>query len=149
MQKIKTFLWYNDIAEEAANYYVAAFKNSEVTHVMRQNGKVLVVEFTLDGVQYVALNGGTYQKLTEAVSLMVSTADQAETDKLWDYFVKDGKPSMCGWLTDQFGLSWQIVPARFMEMMREGNAEQQTCVMAAMMQMVKFDISVLEAAFAA
>jgi predicted 3-demethylubiquinone-9 3-methyltransferase (glyoxalase superfamily) len=147
MQKIKTFLWYDDNAEEAATYYVAAFKNSKITNVNRQGGKAFVVEFILDGVEYVALNGGPMFKLSEAVSLMVSTENQAETDRLWDYLVAGGSPSMCGWLKDQFGLSWQIVPARFMEMMRVGTAEQQGRVMGAMMQMVKFDESLLEVAF--
>jgi predicted 3-demethylubiquinone-9 3-methyltransferase (glyoxalase superfamily) len=147
MQKIKTFLWYDDNAEAAATYYVAAFQDSKITHVMRFNGKVLVVEFTLAGVQYVAMNGGPRNKLTDAVSIMVSTENQTETDRLWDYLLAGGRPSACGWLTDKFGLSWQIVPARFMEMMREGTAEQQGRVMGAMMQMVKFEESALEAAF--
>ena len=145
-QKIKTFLWFDDNAEEAATYYVAAFKDSKITHVMRNNGKAFVVEFTLGGVDYVAMNGGPMFKLSEAVSLMVGTVDQAETDKLWDYLVEGGSPSMCGWLKDKFGLSWQIVPKRFMELMRDGTPEQSGRVMGAMMQMRKFDIAQLEAA---
>ena len=145
-QKIKTFLWYDDNAEEAVTYYVAAFKDSKITRVMRQNGKAFVVEFTLGGVDYVALNGGPMFKFSEAVSLMVSTDDQAETDKLWDDLVEGGVPSMCGWLKDKFGLSWQIVPKRFMELMRDGTPEQSGRVMAAMMQMHKFDIALLESA---
>jgi predicted 3-demethylubiquinone-9 3-methyltransferase (glyoxalase superfamily) len=147
VQKIKTFLWFDGNAEEAAIYYVAAFKNSKITHVNRQNGKAFVVEFTLDGIEYVALNGGPMFKLSEAMSLMVNTENQAETDQLWDYLVAGGSPSMCGWLKDQFGLSWQIVPARFMEMMRVGTPEQQTRVMGAMMQMRKFEEAALELAF--
>jgi predicted 3-demethylubiquinone-9 3-methyltransferase (glyoxalase superfamily) len=145
-QKIKTFLWYDDNAEEAATYYVAAIPNSKITHVQRQGGKAFVVEFTLGGVAYIALNGGPMYQLNEACSLMVGTEDQAETDRLWDYLVAGGKPSRCGWLKDKFGLSWQIVPNRFMELMREGTAEQAGRVMNAMMQMAKFDISKLEAA---
>jgi predicted 3-demethylubiquinone-9 3-methyltransferase (glyoxalase superfamily) len=145
-QKIKTFLWYDENAEEATIYYVAAFKDSKITHVMRNNGKVLVVEFTLAGVEYMAMNGGPRNKLSDAVSLMVSTEDQAETDRLWDYLVAGGSPSMCGWLKDKFGLSWQIVPKRFMELMRDGTPDQQGRVMNAMMQMSKFDIAGLEAA---
>jgi predicted 3-demethylubiquinone-9 3-methyltransferase (glyoxalase superfamily) len=147
VQKIKTFLWFDGNAEEAAIYYVAAFKNSKITQVNRQNGKAFVVEFTLDGIEYVALNGGPMFKLSEAMSLMVNTENQAETDQLWDYLVAGGSPSMCGWLKDQFGLSWQIVPARFMEMMRVGTPEQQTRVMGAMMQMRKFEEAALELAF--
>jgi predicted 3-demethylubiquinone-9 3-methyltransferase (glyoxalase superfamily) len=146
MQKVKTFLWFDDKAEEAANYYVAAIPNSKITHVQRQGGKAFVVEFTLGGVAYLALNGGPMFQLNEACSLMVSTVDQAETDRLWDYFCKGGKPSRCGWLKDQFGMSWQIVPARFMELMRESTPEQAGRVMGAMMQMGKFEIAKLEEA---
>ncbi len=145
-QKIKTFLWFDGNAEEAATYYVAAFKNSKITHVSRNGGKAFVVEFTLGGVDYVALNGGPMFKLTEAVSLMVDTEDQADTDRLWDYLVKGGSPSRCGWLKDQFGLSWQIVPKRFMELMRDSTSEASARVMAAMMQMGKFEIAKLEEA---
>jgi predicted 3-demethylubiquinone-9 3-methyltransferase (glyoxalase superfamily) len=146
MQKVKTFLWFDDKAEEAANYYVAAIPNSKITHVQRQGTKAFVVEFTLGGVEYIALNGGPMFKLNEACSLMVSTENQAATDRLWDYFCKGGKPSRCGWLVDQFGLSWQIVPARFMDLMRESSPEQAGRVMAAMMQMSKFEIAELEKA---
>lgn len=146
MQKVKTFLWFDGNAEEAATYYVAAIPNSKINHVQRQGGKAFVVEFTLDGVAYIALNGGPMYKLNEAVSLMVSTDNQAETDRLWDYFVKGGSPSRCGWLKDQFGLSWQIVPKRFMELMRESTPEASGRVMGAMMQMGKFEIDKLEAA---
>ncbi len=145
-QKIKTFLWFNDNAEEAATYYVAAFKDSKITHVNRNGDKAFVVEFTLAGIDYIAMNGGPMFKLSEAVSLMVSTDDQAETDKLWDYLVAGGSPSQCGWLKDKFGLSWQIVPKRFLELMLQGNAEARGRVMNAMMQMGKFDIAKLEAA---
>jgi predicted 3-demethylubiquinone-9 3-methyltransferase (glyoxalase superfamily) len=146
MQKIKTFLWFNDNAEEAATHYVAAFKDSKITHVSRNGDKAFFVEFKLAGVEYVALNGGPMFKLSEAVSLMVSTDDQTETDRLWDYLVEGGEPSRCGWLKDKFGLSWQIIPKRFMELMRDGTTEQQGRVMNAMMEMVKFDIEKLEAA---
>jgi predicted 3-demethylubiquinone-9 3-methyltransferase (glyoxalase superfamily) len=145
-QKLKTFLWYDDNAEEAAIFYVAAFKDSKITHVMHYENNVLVVEFTLAGVDYVAMNGGPRNKLSDAVSIMVSTNNQAETDRLWNYLVEGGMPLMCGWLRDKFGLSWQIVPVRFMELMREGTTDQQARVMSAMMQMVKFDIAALEVA---
>jgi predicted 3-demethylubiquinone-9 3-methyltransferase (glyoxalase superfamily) len=145
-QKIKTFLWFDDNAEEAATYYVAAFKDSKITHVNRNGSKAFVVEFTLAGIDYVALNGGPMFKLSEAVSLMVSTVDQTETDRLWDYLVAGGTPSRCGWLKDKFGLSWQIVPQRFMELMLKGTPEARGRVMGAMMQMGKFEIDKLEAA---
>jgi len=145
-QKIKTFLWFDDNAEEAATYYVAAFKDSKITHVNRNGAKAFVVEFILAGINYVAMNGGPMFKLNEAVSLMVSTQDQAETDQLWNYLVAGGTPSRCGWLKDKFGLSWQIVPKRFMELMLQGTTEARGRVMAAMMQMGKFEIAQLEAA---
>jgi len=145
-QKIKTFLWFNDTAEEAATYYVAAFRDSKITHVNRNGDKAFVVEFTLAGIDYIAMNGGPMFKLSEAVSLMVSTEDQVETDRLWDYLVAGGTPSRCGWLKDKFGLSWQIVPRRFMELMLKGTPEARGRVMSAMMQMGKFEIAKLEAA---
>jgi predicted 3-demethylubiquinone-9 3-methyltransferase (glyoxalase superfamily) len=145
-QKIKTFLWFDDNAEEAASYYVAAIPNSKITHVNRNGDKAFVVEFTLAGIEYVALNGGPMFKLSEAVSLMVSTEDQAETDKLWDYLVAGGQASRCGWLKDKFGLSWQIVPKRFMQLMTQGTPEIRGRVMGAMMQMGKFEIAALEKA---
>ncbi len=146
MQKVKTFLWFDDNAEEAATYYVSAIPNSKITHVNRNGDKAFVVEFTLAGVDYIAMNGGPMFKLNESCSLMVSTEDQAETDRLWDYLVAGGQPSRCGWLKDKFGLSWQIVPKRFMQLMLQGTPEARGRVMAAMMQMGKFEIDKLEAA---
>lgn len=154
-QKIKTFLWFDNQAEAAVNYYMAAFKDSKITHVARYGeagpgpkGQVMIVEFTLAGQQFVALNGGPHFKFTEAISLMVTCEDQAEVDRLWNHLVAGGAPSQCGWLKDKYGLSWQIVPRRFFEMMRDKDSAKTGRVMAAMMQMAKFDVAALERAFA-
>ena len=150
-QKIKPFLWFNTEAEQAANYYIAAFKDSKITNVQRQSsGAVMVVEFNLSGQDYVALNGGPHFKLNEAFSLMVTAEDQAEVDHLWAYFIADGgAPSRCGWLKDKFGLSWQIVPQRFFELMKGPDKAGSSRVFQAMMGMTKFDIAALEKAYSA
>ena len=117
-QKIKTFLWYDKEAEEAANYYVAAFKNSKVDHIERlgdigpkESGSVTIVEFTLAGQQFVAMNAGPTFKFNNAISMFVLCEDQAEVDRLWTHLLAGGgKEQACGWLNDKFGLSWQIVP---------------------------------------
>lgn len=154
-QKIRTFLWFDTEAEEAVNYYMAAFKDSKITHIARYGeagpgpkGQVMIVEFTLAGQQFVALNGGPHFKFTEAISLLVTCEDQAEVDRLWNHLVAGGLPSQCGWLKDKYGLSWQIVPRRFMEMMKDKDKKKTDRVFAAMMQMVKFDVAALEKAYA-
>jgi predicted 3-demethylubiquinone-9 3-methyltransferase (glyoxalase superfamily) len=119
MQKITPFLWFDTQAEEAARFYVSLFKNSKVGQVARYGdagpgpkGQVMTVTFELDGLHFTALNGGPNYKFTEAVSLQVDCADQAEIDELWRKLTQDGgEPGACGWLKDRFGLSWQIVPA--------------------------------------
>jgi predicted 3-demethylubiquinone-9 3-methyltransferase (glyoxalase superfamily) len=108
----------------------------------------MVVEFILAGQQFVALNGGPLFKFIEAISFVVTCEDQAEVDRLWDHLVAGGAPSRCGWLKDRYGLSWQIVPRRFMEMMRDKDTAKTSRVMAAMMQMAKFDVAALESAYA-
>ena len=149
-QKIRPFLWFNTEAEQAANYYVAVFKDSKITSVQRQSsGAVMVVEFNLAGQDYVALNGGPHFKLNEAFSLMVTAEDQAEVDHLWAYLTAGGAPSRCGWLKDRFGLSWQIVPQRFFELMKAPDKAGSSRVFQAMMGMTKFDIAALERAYSA
>ena len=147
-QKIKTFLWYDGGAEAAVNHYIKAFKNSSIDFISRQGDNVFVIEFTLAGQHYIALNGGSMFKPTEATSLFVSCDDQAEVDFLWEHLTKGGTASRCGWLKDQWGYSWQIVPKRFMEMMKDQTEGKASRVMAAMMQMGKFDIAELEKAYA-
>ncbi|MGH6820164.1 MAG: VOC family protein [Methylocella sp.] len=153
-QKIKTFLWFDTQAEEAVNHYMAAFKDSKISYIARYGeggpgpaGQAMIVEFALAGQQFIALNGGPHFKFTEAISLLVTCEDQAEIDRLWDHLVSGGSPSQCGWLKDRYGLSWQIVPRRFMEMMQNKDAAKTGRVMAAMMQMVKFDVAALEKAY--
>ena len=140
-------MWFDDQAEEAAQHYVAAFKNSKIDHVTRQGAKAFVVNFTLDGLQYVALNGGPMFKPTEAFSLAVTCDDQSEVDRLWEHLLQGGGvPSRCGWLKDRWGYSWQIVPERFFELMQSPDSAVGGRVMQAMMQMTKFDIAKLEVA---
>lgn len=149
-QKITTFLWYDNNAVEAANFYVSLFEDSRVNEIVPgPNGTALVVKFTLGGVDYIALNGGPYYKLNEAVSLSVDCADQAEIDELWEKLTADGgSTSQCGWLKDRFGLSWQIVPAALGKLMTDPDPARSGRVMGALMQMVKIDIAALEAAHA-
>lgn len=155
LQKIRTFLWYDKEAEEAATHYTAAFKNSKVDHIDRlgeigpkESGSITIVEFTLVGQQFIAMNAGPAFKFNNAISMFVLCEDQAEIDRLWDHLLAGGgKEQACGWLTDRFGLSWQIIPKRHMEMMRDPDKAKRDRVLAAMMEMVKFDIAALEKAY--
>ncbi len=149
-QKITPFLWFDNEAEEAAKHYVAAFKNSSIDNVMKQQGgdRAFMVSFTIAGQKYSAMNGGPMFKPNEAFSFFVECDDQAEVDRLWDHLLQGGgKESRCGWLKDRWGFSWQIVPKRFIEMMKGGDGAASGRAMQAMMQMVKFDIAELEKAY--
>ena len=155
MRKIAPCLWFDDNAEEAVNYYVSLFANSSIDKVMRwgdfseNKGKVLAMDFTIEGRPFMALNGGPHFKFSEAVSFFVECKDQAEVDMFWDKLTADGgAPSQCGWLKDRFGLSWQIVPARLMQLMHDPDAAKATRVTQAMMQMTKIDVATLEKAAA-
>ncbi|MBU3028512.1 VOC family protein [Paracoccus marinaquae] len=150
--KVKTCLWFDDQAREAAEFYVSLLPDSHIGQVSRypegqdmaQPGKVLVVEFTLAGTPYQALNGGPHFQLSEAASISVQTEDQAETDRLWRALTADGgAESQCGWLKDRFGLSWQIVPRRATELLGGPDAAK---VWPVLMTMHKIDIAALEAA---
>lgn len=145
MQKINPFLWFNNQAEEAANFYVSIFKNSKVLSKMPgPNGTVMGVSFQLDGQEFKALNGGPQFQFTPAISLFVNCETQSEVDELWSKLTAGGgKPGRCGWLTDKFGLSWQIVPTVLGELLRGGKGGQ---VMGALMQMDKLDIDGLKQA---
>ena len=156
MQKITPFLWFDHgQAEAAANLYVSLFDDSEVLEVSRfpadtpsaPEGDVMTVSFRLAGQDYTALNGGPEFPFTEAISLAVSCADQAEVDRLWDALIADGgEPSQCGWLKDRFGLSWQIVPDRLNELMADPDPERARRATEAMLTMGKLDVAALEAA---
>ena len=153
-QKIKTFLWFDTNAEEAANFYVSVFKNSKIVSVSRYGdtgpgakGSVMTIEFQLEGQAFLALNGGPNFKFTEAISLLVDCGGQQEVDELWSKLTAAGGQEVeCGWLKDKFGLCWQIVPARFFELILDPDKAKADRVMRAMMQMKKFDIAGLERA---
>ncbi|MFF8282630.1 VOC family protein [Streptomyces albus] len=154
MQKIKTFLWFDDQAEEAANFYVSLFDGSRIVEVTRYSeagpgepGSVMTVVFELAGQQYVALNGGPQFTFTEAVSLQVDCDSQEEVDSLWEKLTADGgRPGPCGWLRDKYGLSWQIVPRRLFELLADSDKRRAESVTRAMLGMGKLDVAQLEAA---
>ena len=155
-QKITPFLWFNQEAEEAANLYVSLFKDSKILGVSRYGdagpgpkGSAMTVEFQLAGQRFIALNGGPHFKFTEAISLFVSCDSQEEVDTLWSRLTANGgQEGQCGWLKDRFGLSWQIVPSRFMQMIQDKDPKRSQRVMQAMLTMKKFDIARLEEAYA-
>lgn len=149
MQQITPFLWFDTQAEEAARYYCQAFPNSKIHDVMRNaDGSVLVVNFELNGQRFDGLNGGPLYKFNEAVSFVIRCQDQAEVDHYWDRLTDGGKAIQCGWLRDRFGLAWQVVPTEFFALASQSDKAAAGRVMAAMMQMVKFDIAALRAASA-
>jgi predicted 3-demethylubiquinone-9 3-methyltransferase (glyoxalase superfamily) len=154
MQKITTFLWYDDKAEEAANLYVSLFKNSKIETVSRYGdagpgpkGSVMVVNFQLEGQKFMALNGGPHFTFTPAISLMVNCETQQEVDELWDKLSAGGRKDRCGWLQDKYGLSWQIIPTVLGQLMSDPDPEKSSRVMKAMMQMDKLDIQRLQEAY--
>ena len=161
MKQIQPCIWFQGNAEEAMNYYVATFKNSKITHIERYTGdqgipgekelegKVLTGVFEINGQQFTCLDGGPIFELSGAISLMAEFDDQDEFDAAWDKLVDGGKTQQCGWVTDRFGVTWQIVPAALGEMMSDPSAttEQKQALMNAMMPMVKLDIKKLTAAF--
>jgi predicted 3-demethylubiquinone-9 3-methyltransferase (glyoxalase superfamily) len=155
VQKITPCLWYTHNAEEAANFYATLLPDSRVDKIVRApadtpsgpEGSVLVVEFTLAGQKYVGLNGGPNFPFTEAVSFMIRTEDQAETDRLWEALIANGgEESACGWLKDRWGLSWQITPKRLLELISDSDRDRARRATEAMMKMVKIDIAELERA---
>jgi len=157
IQKITPFLWYNKEAEEAAAFYASIFPEARVTRVTAlptdspsgPAGSVKIVEFELFGQQFTAMSAGPLDPFNHAISLLVSCKDQAEIDRYWDGLLADGgTPEQCGWLRDRYGLCWQIVPARFDEMMADPDRARAKRVADAMLKMVKLDIAALEAAYA-
>ena len=156
MQTITTFLWFDDKAEEAAKFYVSIFPNSKIVAVTHYGdagggppGKVMTVDFELDGQQFIALNGGPQFPFTEAISLVVNCETQAEIDRYWEKLTAGGKEVQCGWLKDRYGLSWQVVPTILSnEMRRGGDPARLDRMMKVVLQSVKFDIEKLKAAAA-
>lgn len=156
MQKITPFLWFNNEAEEAANFYVSIFKNSKVETVKRYGdagpgpkGSVMIVKFTLEGQEFTALNGGPQFSFTPAISLFVNCETQAEVDELWETLSAGGRKDRCGWLTDKYGLSWQIIPRALMKLMGDPDPAKSQRVMKAMLAMDKIDIDRLQQAYEA
>lgn len=143
IQKITPYLWFDSQAKEAADFYCSIFKNSKVN-----SSSELIVEFELDGMQFIALNGGPRHKFTEAISFVVYCDDQEEVDYFWSSFVSNGgREDMCSWCKDRYGLSWQIIPISFMEMMKTGTPRQVKQVTEAMLKMRKMIIADFEKAF--
>jgi predicted 3-demethylubiquinone-9 3-methyltransferase (glyoxalase superfamily) len=152
MNKVTPFLMFNDQLEAAIEFYTATFPDSEVRNVTRggKGGPVISAEFVVGGQRFVGYNGGKHFRFTDGFSLFVDCEDQREVDKYWGKLVRAGaKPSRCGWITDPFGLSWQIIPRRFMELMGDPNPRKAQAVVGAMMKMSKLDVAALEKAHAA
>ncbi|MDB5259036.1 MAG: hypothetical protein JWO73_244 [Candidatus Taylorbacteria bacterium] len=158
MQKITPFLWFDNQAEEAANFYVSIFKNSKITAVTRYDkasaevsgrpeGSAMTVGFELDGQEFAALNGGPIFKFTEATSFVIDCKDQQEVDYFWSKLTADGgEESQCGWLKDKFGLSWQVVPSGLSDLLGNDDPEKSERAMKAMLGMKKLDIEAMRRA---
>jgi len=160
IQKITPFLWFDNQAEEAVNFYVSIFKNSRVGSIARYDeeaakasgrpkGSVMTVAFELDGQEFVALNGGPFFKFTEAISFVVNCETQEEVDHFWERLSAGGQEVQCGWLKDRFGVSWQIVPTVLVEMLQDKDGEKSKRVMAAMLKMKKINIEALRKSYEA
>jgi predicted 3-demethylubiquinone-9 3-methyltransferase (glyoxalase superfamily) len=154
MQKITPFLWFDNQAEEAMNFYVSVFKNAKITSLSRYGeagpgpaGTVMVGTFQLEGQEFYALNGGPEFRFNEAISLYVDCKDQQEVDELWAKLTAGGEESMCGWLKDKYGLSWQIVPSVLIELLGDKDPQKAARVMQAMLKMHKLDIRALRQAY--
>jgi len=154
MPKITPFLWYDDNAEEAVNFYRSIFKDSKVGKVSRYGdagpgpkGQVMTIEFELMGQKFTALNAGPQFKFTEAISFVVNCETQKEVDEYWEKLSAGGSKSQCGWLKDKFGLSWQIVPTELGKLISDSDPKKSQRVMKAMLQMNKLDIARLKQAY--
>jgi len=155
MPKVRSHLWFADRAEEAVRFYTGLIPGSAMdeTAVIPSDtpsgpaGSVYQIDFTLGGQAFTALNAGPWEPFNDAFSIMVECDDQAEVDRLWDALTEGGRAVQCGWLKDRYGLSWQIIPRRFIEMMQDPDKAKVKRAMEAMLKMVKFDIAALEVAF--
>ncbi len=155
MQKITPFLWFDDNAEEAVNFYISLFKNSKITNISRygeagpgKKGTVMSETFILDGQEFQALNGGPVFTFSPAISFFVNCETQDEVDRLWEKLSEDGEKGQCGWLKDKYGVSWQIVPTILGELMQDKDPEKSRRVTEAMLKMNKLDIKLLKQAYA-
>jgi predicted 3-demethylubiquinone-9 3-methyltransferase (glyoxalase superfamily) len=158
MQKITPCLWFDNQAEEAANFYVSIFNNSKIRNMTRYGeagaevsgrpkGSVMTVTFEIEGQEFVALNGGPHFTFSEAISLMVKCETQKEIDEMWEKLSQGGEEGPCGWLKDKYGLSWQIVSPEWNEMLRDKDVQKSERVMKAILQMTKPDIKTLKQAY--
>ena len=154
MKGITPFLWFDNNAEEAANFYVSTFRNSRILNVARYGdagpgpkGTAMTVDFEIDGEEFIGLNGGPRFKFTEAISFVVNCETQEEVDYYWERLSEGGEKSRCGWLKDKFGLSWQVVPTVLGKLMSDKDPEKSKRVMEAMLQMNKIDIEPLQRAY--
>ncbi len=155
MQKITPFLWFDNQAEDAMKFYTSIFKNSKIGRVMRYGdagpgpkGTAMSATFELERQEFMALNGGPQFKFSPAISFFVNCKTQDEVDELWEKLSAGGKTERCGWLTDKFGLSWQVIPTILGELLQDKDAEKSKRVMKAMLQMDKIDIAALKRASA-
>jgi predicted 3-demethylubiquinone-9 3-methyltransferase (glyoxalase superfamily) len=154
MQKVSTCLWFDNQAEEASAFYVSLFPNSRIVHTKhylegspRPAGSVMTVQFTLDGREYVALNGGPQFKFSPAISFVAYCDTQEEVDILWRKLSEGGQKGQCGWLTDKYGVSWQVVPRALLELLNTADNAASQRAFSAMMKMTKLDIAVLHRAY--
>ncbi len=154
MQKITPFLWFDGQAAEAAEFYVSVFKNSRIVRTSYYPegspgipGSVMTVEFILDGIEFVALNGGPYYKITPAISFVANCQTQEEVDTLWQKLSAGGQEVQCGWLTDKYGVSWQVVPTAMFEMLNSADAAAAQRAFTAMLGMTKLDLAALQRAY--
>ena len=152
--KISTFLWFDGNSEEAAKFYTGIFPDSRIDGMTRapmdypggREGDVITVSFCLAGRSFIAMNGGPGHPFTNAISLSIDCADQAEVDRYWDALAEGGAPIMCGWIKDRFGLSWQVTPRALPRLLADPDRAKAKRVMAAMIEMVKIDVAAIEAA---
>jgi predicted 3-demethylubiquinone-9 3-methyltransferase (glyoxalase superfamily) len=154
MQKITPFLWFDDKAEEAANFYTSIFKNSKIGNISRYGeagpgakDMVMSATFEIEGQEFTALNGGPVFQFTPAISFFVHCETQVEVDDLWEKLSAGGEKGQCGWLKDKYGISWQIVPNILGELLNDKDAERSKRVMQAMLKMTKIDIAELKKAY--
>jgi predicted 3-demethylubiquinone-9 3-methyltransferase (glyoxalase superfamily) len=154
VQKITPFLWFDNQAEEAVNFYVSLFRNSKINSIKRYGdagpgpkGSVMIATFQLEGQDFIALNGGPTFKFTPALSLYVDCETQSEVDQLWEDLSDGGRKDRCGWLQDKYGLSWQIIPRALQQLMGDSDPQKSARVMQAMLQMDKIDIAALKKAY--
>jgi len=160
MRQLVPHLWFDNEAEEAAKFYTGIFKNSKILSTVRypkaaeeasgkRAGSVMTVEFEIEGQRFVALNGGPEFKFSEAISFMIPCADQKEIDYYWERLTQGGEESVCGWLKDKFGLSWQVVPEKLNDMMEDDNEAKVEAVTNSFLKMRKLDLAELEKAYKA